>query len=149
MEKINLPSFKCIIREEDGVQKIFDSFRMKYVQLTPEEWVRQHFIHFLVSEKAYPKGLLMVEKELNIHGLKRRPDLVVFNRNGEPKLIAEFKAPKIRIDEKVFFQIAMYNKKLNVPFLILSNGLEHFCAKVNDINGKPEFTDDFPSFDEL
>jgi len=117
--------------------------------LTPEECVRQHFLHFLVNHKSYPNGLLLVESELNIDGLKRRPYLVVYLKNGQPGMIVEFKASSIKIDEDVFFQIAMYNKKLNVPFLILSNGIEHFCAKINTDTGQIQFLDDFPEYADL
>lgn len=149
MKKINLPSFNHRLRESEGKTQIFDTFRKKYVQLTPEEWVRQHFLHFLVEHKSYPGGLLLVESELNIDGLKRRPDLVVYSKIGEPRMIVEFKAPSVNIDEDVFFQIAMYNKKLKVPFLILSNGMEHYCAKINLSTGEIDFLNDFPEFSDL
>ena len=149
MEKINLPAYQHRIIEEDGMVKIFDEFRKKYVSLTPEEWVRQHFMHYLVNYRKYPKGLLLVEKELIIDGLKRRPDLVVYSKKGEPKLLVEFKAPNVPIDEDVFFQIALYNKKLRLPYLILSNGKVHFCARMDPIVGLVEMLDDFPEYDDL
>lgn len=149
MEKINLPAYTHRIKEEDGIVKIFDEFRKKYVSLTPEEWVRQHFMHYLVNYRSYPKGLLLVEKELKIDGLKRRPDLVIYSKDGNPKILVEFKAPSVSIDENVFFQIALYNKKLNLPYLILSNGKVHFCAKINPENGMVDMMDDFPEYDEL
>jgi type I site-specific restriction-modification system R (restriction) subunit len=149
LKKINLPPFEQRLKETEGKTQIFDEFRKKYVQLTPEEWVRQHFLHFLVEHKSYPKGLLLVESELIIDGHKRRPDLVVYSKEGKPRMIVEFKASSIEIDEDVFFQIAMYNKKLKVPFLILSNGMEHYCAKINLSTGEIEFLKDFPEFADL
>jgi len=149
MEKLNLPTYNFRIKEENGVTQIFDEFRKKYINLSPEEWVRQHFLHFLVNEKSYPKGLMLVEKEILVNGLKRRPDLVVYSKNGKARMIVEFKSPKVKVDEDVFFQIAMYNKKLQVPFLILSNGLEHFCAKIDLESGQMKYLKDFPLYSDL
>lgn len=149
MQKLNLPPCDLKITHADGVEKVFDVIRGNHIVLTPEEWVRQHFIHFLMNALDYPGGLMMVEKELKIGTLKRRPDLVVFNKQGAPRLIAEFKAPEIKITEDTFFQIALYNKKLQVPYLILSNGIEHYCAKIDLPTGQLTFINDFPSFKEL
>jgi hypothetical protein len=149
MHKINLPSYEHRLKREEGVTSIFDEFRKKYIQLTPEEWVRQHFLHFLVNHKKFPAGLLMVEKELRIGSLKRRPDLVVYSKNAQPVLLAEFKAPSVPVDEDTLFQIALYNKKLQVPYLILSNGIQHFCARIDLSTGLIEYLPDFPEYTEL
>jgi hypothetical protein len=149
MDKLNLPSYNYRIEEKEGMTKIFDEIRKKLVKLTPEEWVRQHFIQFLITARSYPKGLLLIEKELKVDTLKRRPDLVVYNREGKPIMIVEFKATNIPISEDVFFQIALYNKKLQVPYLILSNGLDHFCAKINQDIGSLEFLENIPDYNDL
>lgn len=149
MEQLNLPPFEYRVKSENNIQYIRDEFRQKYVKLNPEEWVRQHFMHYLVNELSYPSGLMSVEKELKLGSLRRRPDLIVYNKNAVPVLLAEFKAPNIDIDEDVFFQIAMYNKKLQVPYLVMSNGLIHYCAKIQTDTGKLEFLDTVPLYKEL
>lgn len=149
MKQLNLPPFDYRIKTENNIQFIRDEIRQKYVKLSPEEWVRQHFIHYLVRELSYPSGLMSVEKELKLGNLKRRPDLVVYSKNAIPVLLAEFKAPTIEIDEDVFFQIAMYNRKLQVPYLAMSNGLIHYCAKIQTDTGQLEFLDAIPAFKEL
>ena len=116
------------------------------MQLTPEEWVRQHFIRFLVNFKNFPKGLIAVEKELKINGLKRRPDAVVYNKDGDPILLLEFKAPDVSIDEETFFQVAMYNKKLEVPQFILSNGIEHFVGQIDYKKSQLNLLDEIPDY---
>jgi len=129
--KLNLPEYKFRLKRQNEKVYIFDSYRKKYVVLTPEEWVRQNVLEFLVKEKGYPKDWIAVEKEININGLKRRYDALVYNKNEDVYLLIEFKAPKIKIDEKVFSQIAAYNFKLKAPYLLVSNGMEHYFAKMD------------------
>ncbi len=149
MEKLNLPEYSFKIRETDGYKEIFDNIRKKYLKLNPEEWVRQNFISYLLNEKSYPNGLLLIEKEIKLHGLKRRPDLVVYSKEAKPIVIVEFKAPSVKIDEEVFFQAAMYNKKLQVPYLILSNGIQHYCAHINTETGIVKYLPQIPDFTDL
>ena len=131
LPKLNLPEYKFRLKRQNEKVYIFDSYRKKYVVLTPEEWVRQNVLEFLVKEKGYPKDWIAVEKEININGLKRRYDALVYNKNEDVYLLIEFKAPKIKIDEKVFSQIAAYNFELKAPYLLVSNGMEHYFAKMD------------------
>lgn len=146
MDKLNLPPYPYKLKEDKGGVKIFDIIRRSFVKLTPEEWVRQHFLNYLIDSKSYPRGLIQIEKEIKIDSLKRRPDLVVCDKSGRAILIAEFKSTKVGIDEDVFFQIALYNKKLHVPYLVLSNGLDHYCARIDHDTGKIFFLDEIPDY---
>lgn len=129
MQPLNLPTYKFKIKSNENMYSIFDIVRKKYVILTPEEWVRQHFIHFLIEEKNYPISLISVEKKLTINNLTRRTDILVFNSEGNSDIIVECKAPSIKISQETFDQIARYNLKLKANFLVVTNGLEHyFCA---------------------
>ena len=114
--------------------------------LTPEEWVRQHVLHFLISEKKYPISHINVEKQLRLHDTLKRYDIVVFNSNGSIEIIVECKAPKIKINQKVFDQIARYNFVLQATYLIVSNGLEHYNCKMDYKNEKYIFLKDIPKY---
>ena len=130
MQELNLPDYSSVLTINSYNNTIFDICRNKYVALTPEEWVRQNFIHFIINELKYSKGLISVEMEIKFNNLKRRCDIVCFNREGIPKLIIECKAPDVKITQEVFNQIATYNLKLNVDYLIITNGMEHYCCKM-------------------
>lgn len=148
MQQLNLPFFGFNIKEQNGQNRIFDHIRKKYVHLTPEEWVRQHFIRYLSEHKNYPLSLIAVEKELRVNKLKRRPDIVVFNRNHQPLLVVECKAPSVSITQDTFDQIARYNISLQVQYLVVTNGMEHYCCKI--INEKEYiFLKDIPGFNEI
>lgn len=149
MDKLNLPEYQFNIKTENNKSLIFDEIRKQFVSLTPEEWVRQNFLKYLINEKHYPQSLIAVEKQIVLNGLLKRCDAVVYNKLAEPKVIVEFKAPQIKISEKVFEQISRYNFKLKVDFLIVSNGLQHFCCKVDYENFKTAFLKDIPTFNEL
>ena len=114
--------------------------------LTPEEWVRQHFIHFLTKEKNYPTSLIAIEKQLTINNLKKRSDILVFNTDGKPEIIVECKAPSIKITQDTFDQIARYNLKLKANFLIVTNGLEHFYCKMDYKNETYIFLEEIPTY---
>jgi hypothetical protein len=146
MQKLNLPeySFKYKIREDKDY--IFDQLRKKYVRLTPEEWVRQNFIQFLVTEKKYPASLITVEALVKVNNNPQRADLVVFDRSGNPVLVAEFKAPEVKIGQQTFDQIVRYNMQLKVKFLIVSNGLNHYCCKIKYAENSYEFLPEIPDF---
>ena len=131
MQKLNLPEYSFRIKEESGKALIFDSIRKKFVVLTPEEWVRQNFIQYLISEKKFPKNLMAVEKQIKVSGKLRRFDLLVYSRNGEPQLIAEFKAPGVKITQDAFDQVVRYNMALRVAKVIVSNGLQHFACAID------------------
>lgn len=131
MQKLNLPEYSFRIKEESGKQLIFDNIRKKFVVLTPEEWVRQNFIQYLISEKKYPQNLMAVEKQIKVNGKQRRFDLLIYSRNGQPKLIVEFKAPGVKITQDAFDQVVRYNMVLRVEKVIVSNGLQHFACAID------------------
>tara|TARA_B100000795_G_scaffold267331_1_gene251949 strand:+ start:778 stop:1221 length:444 start_codon:yes stop_codon:yes gene_type:complete len=131
MQKLNLPTFNFKFKSSENKTLIFDKLRKKYMVLTPEEWVRQHFIYFLIEEKKYPISLIAIEKQLTINNLKKRSDILVFNTDGKPEIIVECKAPSIKITQDAFDQIARYNLKLKANYLIVTNGLEHFYCKMD------------------
>jgi len=149
MQKLNLPEYSFKTRTTEGKQHIFDSLRKKYVRLTPEEWVRQNFVQFLISEKKFAMALMAVEAGVNINNNPQRADLVVYDRFGNPVLVAEFKAPEIKISQQTFDQIVRYNMQLKVQFLIVSNGLEHYCCRINYDDSSYIFLPEIPEFVDL
>ncbi len=149
MEQLNLPQYPMKIKEEGGKYFIFDSIRKKYLVLTPEEWVRQNFIQFLIQEKGFPASLIAIEKGLRLNELQKRADAVVSDNNGLPIVLIEFKAPSVKITQETFEQIGRYNSIFKVPYLIVSNGLEHFCAKIDFQKNSFEFLEDVPAYKKL
>lgn len=133
----------------DGERRIFDPIRKKHVALTPEELVRQGFIHFLMEEKGFPSGLLMVEHALKVNGLSRRCDIVACDRSGSPLLLVECKAPYVKVGNATFAQAARYNLTLRVPYLAITNGDSCYCCRVNFETGKVEFLRDVPRYEEI
>jgi hypothetical protein len=146
MIKLNLPTYNFKLKSKENKTLIFDKLRKKYMVLTPEEWVRQHFIHFLMEEKNYPTSLIAIEKQLTINNLKKRSDILVFNTDGKPEIIVECKAPSIKITQDTFDQIARYNLKLKANFLIVTNGLEHFYCKMDYKNETYIFLEEIPTY---
>jgi len=128
---------------------IFDFLRKKYVALTPEEWVRQHFTHYLVEHKGYPKGLLGNEIELQIGDKRLRCDSILYNKVARPQMIIEYKAPTVPLQQKVFDQVSAYNLLLRVDYLIISNGMEHYCCKMDYEHQKPLFLQEIPDYEKL
>jgi hypothetical protein len=149
MEKLNLPTYSFNIKLIEQRKYIFDFIRKKFVILTPEEWVRQNFLKYLVDEKKYPASLIFVEKEFKLNNLSKRSDAVIYNKKGNPVLIIECKATSVKVDQKVFDQIARYNMQLKVDFLIVTNGLEHFCCKIDYLNKKHFFLKEVPYYNNL
>ena len=137
------------MRENGSKHEIFDFLRRKYVTLTPEEWVRQHFTHYLVEHKGYPKGLLANEVELKAGEKRLRCDTLLYNKGLEPQMIIEYKAPEISITQHVFDQITVYNMLLRVPYLIVSNGLQHYCCRMDYDNATYAFLSDIPDYSAL
>ena len=131
MQRLNLPTFNFKLKSSENKTLIFDKLRKKYVVLTPEEWVRQHYVCFLIEEKKYPISLIALEKQLIINNRKKRTDILVFNKKGNHEIIVECKAPSIKITQDTFDQIARYNLKLKANYLIVTNGLEHFYCKMD------------------
>ena len=149
MLSLNLPPFDIKIQQRDGKSFIFDPLRKKYIALTPEEWVRQHFVHFLTDFKGYPKGLLANEVQLNLNGTKKRCDTVLFNKDLSARMIVEYKAPHVEITQAVFDQITRYNMVLKVEYLIVSNGLRHYCCRIDYNTMQYTFLPDIPAYTEL
>ncbi|MGG8495535.1 type I restriction enzyme HsdR N-terminal domain-containing protein [Tenacibaculum sp. TC6] len=146
MQKLNLPFFDFRLKSNENKTLIFDSLRKKYVVLTPEEWVRQHFSRYLTEVKKYPVSLIAIEKQLTINQLKKRTDIVIFDTNGLPKIIVECKAPSIKITQDTFDQIARYNLKLNAQFLVVTNGLQHYYCMLDTENERYVFLQDIPEY---
>ena len=144
--EINLPPYEIKLREQAGKREIFDFLRRRYVALTPEEWVRQHFVHFLVEHKGYPKGLLSNELELRIGPKRLRCDTVLYNNVLQPRMIIEYKAPDVSITQRVFDQITVYNMLLHVDYLVVSNGLLHYCCRMDYEHHSYEFLSDIPAY---
>ena len=128
---------------------IFDFLRRKYVALTPEEWVRQHFTHYLVEHKGYPKGLLGNEIELQIGDKRLRCDSILYNKVAQPQMIIEYKAPTVPLQQKVFDQVSAYHLLLRVDYLLISNGMEHYCCKMDYEHRKYIFLQDIPDYEKL
>ncbi len=149
MEKLNLPAYSFRYKEADGKKFIFDSIRLKYVVLTPEEWVRQNFLRYMAGVLNYPASLTGVEKQVIINGLKQRCDIVVYNRLGNPVMIAECKAPSISIGNHALEQAARYNIALKVPYLVLTNGLQHFCVHTDSGSGQTHLMEELPTYEAL
>ena len=149
MLSLNLPPFDVKMQQRNGKNFIFDPLRRKYISLTPEEWVRQHFIHFLTNYKGYPKGLLVNEIQLNLNGTKKRCDTVLFNKDLSARMIIEYKAPNIEITQAVFDQITRYNMVLKVEYLIVSNGIHHYCCHIDYSTMQYTFLPDIPTYSEL
>ena len=149
MQTLNLPETEFRIRDSGGKKEIFDGIRKKFIALTPEEWVRQHFIAFLVSGKNVPASLIGVEVSLKLNRLQKRGDIVVYSKSGKPCLIVECKAPGIRITQDVFEQVARYNMKLNVNYLVVTNGMEHYACYIDHEKSEFRFLKEIPDFREL
>ncbi|HEY9113322.1 MAG TPA: type I restriction enzyme HsdR N-terminal domain-containing protein [Bacteroidales bacterium] len=150
MQKLNLPEYPVKTRiGANGKTEVFDEFRKKYVLLSPEEWVRQQFLRYLVNVKKYPASLIAVEKGLTLNRMQKRFDAVVHNDKGLPVVLIEFKSAEITLEQKVFEQIAVYNMQLKVEYLIISNGLQHFCCAVNYEKQEFTFLKEIPEYSEL
>lgn len=148
---MNLPEYKDLRMRvtEDGKHQVLDILRRRFVNLTPEEWVRQHFIHFLITEKGYPQGLLANEVELKVADKKLRCDSVLFDQNRQPKVVIEYKAESVELTPKVIRQITTYNMLLNVDYLMISNGLVHLCLHYEKNDDKWVFVKEIPQYEEL
>ena len=147
MQKLNFPSYSFRFKNSENKVAIFDPIRKKFILLSPEEWVRQHVIQFLLEEKKYPKSHINVEKLLKINDLKKRYDVVVFNTDGTIKVLVECKAPDIKISQTTFDQIARYNLTLKAEFLMLTNGHNHYFCKMDFEKEKYQFLSQIPIFE--
>lgn len=142
---LNLPAADLRFQND----RVWDPLRKKYLLLTREEWVRQHFISYLINHLGYSASLMMSEYEVNYEGQKKRCDIVIFNSNGTTKVIIECKEPRVAIDEDTFYQTAKYNRVLQAPILIMTNGMEHYCALVDYSSGQLNYLESIPSKEEL
>ena len=149
MQELNLPPFDRKLMQRDGKSLILDVIRRQYVALTPEEWVRQHFVHYLITHKGYPQSLMANEVQLKLNGMSRRCDTVVYDRTLMPRVIVEYKAPKVNITQKVFDQICRYNMVLHVDYLIVTNGITHYCCRVDNESRSYTFLCEVPTYNEL
>lgn len=143
---LNLPKYDFNLKRKDGILYIFDVIRKKNIKLTQEEWVRQHLIHFLINEKNYPQSLISVEKGLTYNGMNKRTDIVCYNQSAQPILLVECKSANVALNQAVFEQIARYNFDLKVPYLLVSNGLDHLCCEMNYQKQNVNFITEIPDF---
>jgi type I site-specific restriction endonuclease len=146
LPQLNLPIAALKTKLVEGTTQVFDQVRKKYLVLTPEEWVRQHFIHYLHQEKKYPLGLMGVEQIVKYNGMQTRADIVLYAADGKPNMIVECKAPKVKITQDAFNQIAKYNFNLKVDFLVVTNGIQHFCCALDYKNNKISFMKEVPDY---
>ena len=149
MQALNLPPYNISIRKHGNRDQIFDILRRKFVALTPEEWVRQHFVHYLTEHKGYPMMLLANEVQLKVGDKTVRADSVLYDNHLQPRMIIEYKAPTKKKKQKVFDQISVYNLLLHVDYLIVSNGLQTYCCKMDYDNQKYLFLTDIPDYQKL
>lgn len=149
MVRLNFPQYEFQIREKTGKLTIFDPVRKKYVSLTPEEWVRQHVIQFLNREKQFPLSLISIESEIRLYRTRKRFDIAVFDRNGNPQLIVECKSPSVAVTATVLDQVVRYNMALKVGFLMLTNGIQHIYCQVDKKDNSIRMINDLPDFSGL
>lgn len=149
MYQLNLPTYDLRLRRTGNRDMIFDVLRRKYVALTPEEWVRQHFVHFLIEHKGYPTALLANEIELRIGGKHLRADTLLYNKELRPHMLIEYKSPTIALTQKVFDQISAYNLLLHTDYLIVSNGMQHICCRMDYEQNTYHFLEEIPDYSEL
>lgn len=146
MQKLDFPTYSFRFKNSENKISIFDEIRKKFIILQPEEWVRQHCVHYLIHEKKYPKSLINVEKELIVNNLRKRYDIVIFNIDGSIHLIVECKSFKISINQNTFDQIARYNLELNATYLMVTNGINHYYCAMDFENERYAFLKDIPDY---
>lgn len=149
MKRLNLPEYSFRISVNDGKEMILDPVRRKYVRLTPEEWVRQNFVQYLINEGKYPPGLIGIEIMSPYNKMKKRVDILIHNRSGKPIMIVECKEPDEIINDKVFDQIVIYNMGFRVPYIIVTNGMVHYACKIRMENSSYEFLNVIPLYSDL
>lgn len=147
MKKLNLPPVALQLIKRDSKLQIFDTIRKKYLVLTPEEWVRQHLVHYLMEEKGFPSGLISLEAGLKYNQLPKRSDILIYAPSGQPLLLVECKAPEVKITESTFHQAVTYNKTIKASYVLLSNGLEHYCFRHE--GAKMEALETIPAYQDL
>jgi hypothetical protein len=148
LQPLNLPPYPFKITEHNGQYSLFDELRKKNIIITPEEWVRQHFVQYLIRQKAYPKTLIGLEGGHKLHGMARRTDILVRNNQGEKVLLVECKAPSVAITQSVFDQIARYNMVHKVSLLAVTNGLQHYYCRIDFEKEHYSFLEELPEYGE-
>ena len=146
---LDLPDHGVKTKNDTDGWRVFDPHRRRWVALTPEEWVRQHFLNHLVHDLGFPASLIAVERSLVLNDLAKRADIVVFGRDGRALAIVECKAPSVRIDQRTFEQVARYNLVFKVRYLIVTNGLRHFCCRIDHAKNSVDFLVDIPAFEAM
>lgn len=148
MTSLNLPAFDVKVKKSEGKVFIFDSVRKKYVSLTPEEWVRQHVVNYLVNHRYYPKSLFRIEGSLNYNALQKRSDILIYDRAGKPWMLIECKSFSIKLTQRAFNQAAIYNMTVGAKYVAVSNGMVHYCCLAPGPGAAAEFLEEFPEFVE-
>lgn len=149
METLNLPAYDFSTRQKGDRTFIYDAIRQKYVRLTPEEWVRQHFVQYLIQARGVPRGLVVIEHRFTYQGMPRRADIVVHDRQGQPLLMTECKAPEVAIQQETFDQVARYNRVIQARYLIVTNGFDHYCCRIDYETRGYEFLEEVPPYEDL
>jgi hypothetical protein len=147
MTPLNLPTYSVKVKKSEGKVWIFDASRRKYVVCTPEEWVRQHFINYLIQDHRYPKSLFRIEGSLGYNKLQKRSDILVHDRLGKPWMLIECKSPTIKLSQRAFNQVAIYNMTIGAKYLAVTNGMVHFCCTAPKPGQEGMFLDEFPQFE--
>jgi len=147
MEALNLPAYDPRVRKGKGrFNEIWDPIRKKFVAMTPEEWVRQHILHFLTHYQGYPASLIRVEASLTYNRLRKRSDIVVYDKSGNALMLVECKAPDVPLTEDVFHQVVMYNRTFTGRFLLVSNGLRHITCRIDPADKRVDLLPDIPDY---
>ena len=146
MNQLNLPTYNPTLKKDQGKVYIFDLIRKKYVVLTPEEWVRQHFVNYLIQELNYPKSLFRIEVSLSYNKLQKRSDILIFNRLGKPWMLIECKSPTIKLSQNAFNQVAVYNMTVGAQYIAVTNGMVHYCYEGIAPGEDVLFLNEFPQF---
>lgn len=149
MFALNLPKTQLKIMRDNGKMSVWDILRRKYVALTPEEWVRQHFVHYLVEHKGYPAAMLANEVSITLNTTTKRCDTVLYDHQVKPRMIIEYKAPTVALSQRVFDQISRYNIVMHVDYLIVSNGLQHYCCRMDYEHRTYQFLTSIPDYNTL
>jgi len=148
MMKLNLPDYPIKTKKEKDLVWIFDQCRRKFVVLTPEEWVRQHFLNYLIYDLNYPKALIKVESGLKVNKMDKRTDIMVYNRQAKPFLLVECKSAEVALSGKVFDQLSVYNKAIRAQYLVITNGIKHYCCGIDYSSNSYHFQDQIPAFED-
>jgi hypothetical protein len=144
VQKLNLPEYQLRTKTEKGKLHIFDNIRKKWLVLTPEEWVRQNFIAYLVQDKKYPASLISIEVKVEYNGKPQRSDIVIYDKQAKPLMVIECKAPEVAITQDTFYQAARYNSQLIAKYIVVTNGLNHYCCEMDYEDGKHQFLEEVP-----